>query len=117
MKLKKINSSIHDRTAYQIIIDDNESFEVVRADDPELIADKGHGRNNNFYRNPKPLMYFSTSGINLFESINESSRYNSPKIHHLGLHSKSLSILEIDKLVKIAETSIELNKLITGKKS
>lgn len=112
MKLKKINACIHDRTAYQLIIDDNESFEVVRSDDPELIADKGHGRNNNFYRNPKPLMYFSTSGISLFESKDEPGRYNSPKIHHLGLHNKSFSISEIDELVKIAETSIELNKLL-----
>jgi len=112
MKLKKINASIHNKQAYQIIIDDNESFEVVRFDDPELTADKGHGRNNNFYRNPIPLMYFSTSGISLFENKDEPSGY-SPKIHHLGLHSKSFSISEINEMVKIAEQMIKLNKMLS----
>ena len=111
MKLKKINALIHDKQAYRIIIEDNESFEVVRADDPELTADKGKGRNNDFYREIKPLMFFSTDGVTLFH---DSTHPINPKVHHLGTNWRSLSITEINRMVKIAEKTIELHKALTG---
>jgi hypothetical protein len=112
MKLKKlVNTAIHDKQAYRIIIEDNESFEVIRADDPELTADKGQGKKNNFYREPKPLMYFSTGEISLFNH-SDDPLFASPKIRNLN--GKSRSITEIRQMVKIAEKTIELHKALAG---
>ena len=103
MKLVKLpNSSIHNKTAYRLIVGDDEAFEIVRSDDPNLKRD----RKQLHQPDPDVLMYVSTDRVSL----------NGIPIGGLGEGSRPIPVKQVKKYYEIGEKTINLNKLIDDKK-
>jgi len=99
---KNAEFHIHMKKAFRIVIKDDEAFEVVRADDPELTKKQDAKHKGDFYRNPKELILFSTERLTICSKV---------PISDID-YSKVLTIEDLKQDHKIAEKIREFQALL-----
>jgi hypothetical protein len=100
---KNAEFCIHMKKAFRIVIKDDEAFEVVRADDPELTKTQDAQHKGDFYRNPKELILFSTERLTICSKV---------PISDID-YSKVITIEDLKQDHKIAEKIREFQALLS----